>query len=108
MSDTTTTTAPKVCFCGCGGTTKSKFVPGHDARFHGLAKRVIRGQAPAEAAMASLPHDEAREAFLAYSDKITEAEATRAARKLAEAEAKAAEKAAVAKAKADAKAALAA
>ena len=28
------------CICGCGGTTKGgKFLPGHDARFHGLLKR---------------------------------------------------------------------
>lgn len=32
------------CWCGCGGETKSRFVPGHDSRFHGLAKRVARGE----------------------------------------------------------------
>jgi len=34
-----------ICWCGCGGLTGGKFVPGHDARFHGLAKRVARGEA---------------------------------------------------------------
>jgi len=33
------------CWCGCGGATKSKFVPGHDSKFHSLAKRAARGQA---------------------------------------------------------------
>ena len=26
--------APKPCGCGCGGMTKSKFLPGHDSKFH--------------------------------------------------------------------------
>ena len=47
------------CWCGCGGTTKSRFVPGHDSRFHGLAKRVARDQADHDEAIAGLPHDEA-------------------------------------------------
>lgn len=33
------------CWCGCGGETRGKFVPGHDSKFHSLAKRVARGQA---------------------------------------------------------------
>ena len=33
------------CWCGCGGSTRKKFVPGHDSRFHSLAKQVARGQA---------------------------------------------------------------
>ncbi len=36
---------PTVCWCGCGGPTKSRFVPGHDAKFHSLAKKVARGLA---------------------------------------------------------------
>jgi hypothetical protein len=36
-----------VCWCGCGGTTKSRFVPGHDARFHSNAKNTARGKAEA-------------------------------------------------------------
>jgi hypothetical protein len=35
---------PGLCWCGCGGSTKSRFVPGHDARFHGRAKRVASGK----------------------------------------------------------------
>lgn len=34
-----------VCWCGCGGATKGRFVPGHDARFHALAKKVAAGEA---------------------------------------------------------------
>ena len=33
------------CWCGCGGETGGKFVPGHDSKFHSLAKQVARGQA---------------------------------------------------------------
>lgn len=86
----------KVCFCGCGGSTKSKFVPGHDARFHGLAKRVVRGEVKAEDALATLAHDEAREAFTAYMGKIKDAEAERAARLTREKAEKLAERARVA------------
>ena len=37
--------APKVqpanqCLCGCGGTTKSRFLPGHDARLKGILSRL--------------------------------------------------------------------
>ena len=32
------------CWCGCGGSTGGKFVPGHDSKFHSLAKQVARGQ----------------------------------------------------------------
>lgn len=56
-------TATSPCWCGCGGTTKSKFVPGHDSRFHGLAKRVARGLEDHETATAALPHEEARIEF---------------------------------------------
>jgi hypothetical protein len=34
------------CWCGCGGSTGGKFVPGHDSRFHSLAKKAARGQEP--------------------------------------------------------------
>jgi len=50
---------PVPCWCGCGGTTKSRFQPGHDARFHGQAKRVARDQADYDDSVASLPHEEA-------------------------------------------------
>jgi len=34
------------CWCGCGGETGGKFVPGHDSRFHSLAKKAARDQEP--------------------------------------------------------------
>lgn len=40
--------APSACWCGCGGLTGGKFVPGHDARFHGQAKRHARAIAAGE------------------------------------------------------------
>ena len=33
------------CWCGCGGLTGGKFCPGHDSKFHSLAKCVARGEA---------------------------------------------------------------
>ncbi len=30
---------PKPCLCGCGGITNRRFVPGHDAKYHGRIKR---------------------------------------------------------------------
>ena len=88
-----------VCFCGCGGLTKGNFVPGHDARFHGTVKKVLRGELNAEEELKKLPHDEARAAFLAYADEITPVENARKAKKDAE---KAEKEAAKAKKKADA------
>lgn len=41
----TTSSASGTCWCGCGTPTAAKFAPGHDAKFHGLAKKVARGQA---------------------------------------------------------------
>ena len=51
------------CWCGCGATTKSKFAPGHDSKFHSLAKQVARGQAemPTE-----FVHDDAKADFLSH------------------------------------------
>jgi hypothetical protein len=38
------TKSAKSCACGCGGSTRGgRFVPGHDARLHGIIKRVERG-----------------------------------------------------------------
>lgn len=40
-------TPPAPCSCGCGETVRgksSKFIPGHDARFYGLIKRIIEGR----------------------------------------------------------------
>lgn len=52
-----------VCWCGCGAVTKSKFAPGHDSKFHSLAKQVARGQAemPTE-----FVHDEAKADFMKH------------------------------------------
>jgi len=49
----------KPCWCGCGGTTKSRFVPGHDSRFHSMAKKVARGTEDLDEQIARLPHAEA-------------------------------------------------
>ena len=48
------------CFCGCGGETQSRFVPGHDARFHGWARKVAKGELDIALVLATLPHDEAK------------------------------------------------
>ena len=99
------------CWCGCGGATKGKFVPGHDAKFHSLAKKAARGQLEAgqtlESILANLPHDAARSEFIHHvEDEIPkwaikqEAESADKARK---AELKA-QKDADAKAKQDAQA----
>ena len=34
----------KDCLCGCGGQTGGRFCPGHDAKFHGWAKKIQRGE----------------------------------------------------------------
>ena len=51
------------CWCGCGATTKSRFAPGHDSKFHSLAKQVARGQSemPTE-----FVHDDAKADFLSH------------------------------------------
>lgn len=51
------------CWCGCGATTKSRFAPGHDSKFHSLAKQVARGQAEMPE---SFVNDEAKADFLAH------------------------------------------
>jgi hypothetical protein len=87
------------CWCGCGGLTKGKFMPGHDSRFHALAKKVARGEADMPTSFvnedaeqdfmkhfnAELPRHEARVAEAAA--KKSEKEARLAAKK-AEIEAK--------------------
>lgn len=93
---------PGPCWCGCDGTTKSRFVPGHDSRFHGLAKRVARGEADEQASLDALPHDEARTEFAKHvAHERPKAEAKAAA----EAEEKARKEAAKAEAKAEREAA---
>ena len=108
----TTTTTAKVsfrrmptlndCWCGCGGQTKSRFVPGHDAKFHSDAKKVARGLL-SEDDLPALPHEEAAAEFercVALERPVWAAkEAAKAAEKAAKAAAKEAEKAAKAAAK---------
>lgn len=60
---------PTGCWCGCGGLTKSRFVPGHDAKFHSRAKKVARGEATMEDEIASLPHDDAKVEFASHVNK---------------------------------------
>jgi hypothetical protein len=64
------------CWCGCGGTTKGKFVPGHDSKFHSLAKQVARGQAvmPTEFVNADAKAD-----FLKWHDREVPAWAAKVA-----------------------------
>lgn len=82
------------CFCGCGGETQSRFVPGHDARFHGWARKVAKGELNLDLVLATLPHNEAKEEMLTCVEHMRpklEAEARLRAEKAA---AKAAEAAA--------------
>ena len=92
-------TGTNPCFCGCGGVTKSRFVPGHDARFHSWAKAAARGERDLQATLESLPHDLAREEFqrcVAHEVPLQAARAQLARHKAAE---KAAERLAKAEAK---------
>ena len=84
------------CWCGCGGRTKSKFVQGHDSKFHSTIKKVLRGELDAETELAKLPHDEARaewHAFVAKQLPKEEARNTKLAEKAAEKAREAANKA---------------
>lgn len=51
------------CWCGCGGLTNGKFVPGHDAKFHGLAKKVARDL---EEMPDAFEHEEAEADFMKW------------------------------------------
>lgn len=53
------------CWCGCGASTKSRFAPGHDSKFHSLAKRVARGQ---EAMPESFVNADAEADFMKWHD----------------------------------------
>ena len=80
-------TGTNPCFCGCGGTTKSRFVPGHDARFHSWAKAIARGERDLATTLADLPHDLAREEMercVAHEIPIQQARAALAQRKAGE------------------------
>ena len=77
-----------VCWCGCGGATGGRFVPGHDSKFHSLAKQVARGLAE----MPEFVSDEAESDFMKWYDAevpVFEAkEATKAVLDAAKAKAK--------------------
>lgn len=90
------------CWCGCGGTTGGRFVPGHDSKLHSLAKQVARGTADREEALAGLPHDEATAHFLEHVAAEEPRHAAREAAKQAKADQREADKQAKADAKADA------
>ena len=91
------------CWCGCGGTTKGRFVPGHDSKFHSLAKRVARGDEPMPE---SFVNDDAKADFLKWHDaevpKHAERQAAKAARVAEREAAKAAKEAAKAEVTEDA------
>ena len=53
-----------VCWCGCGGATGGRFVPGHDSKFHSLAKQVARGLV----VMPEFVSDEAEADFMKWHD----------------------------------------
>ena len=53
-----------VCWCGCGGSTGGRFVPGHDSKFHSLAKQVARGLV----VMPEFVSDEAESDFMKWHD----------------------------------------
>lgn len=57
------------CWCGCGGSTKSRFAPGHDAKLHSLAKKAARGEEDLNDAVAGLPHDAAVKEFEVWYEK---------------------------------------
>lgn len=70
-----TTKQPVACWCGCGGHTaprpaskqnKPAFLPGHDARAHGQAKKVARGELDGKAIIATLPSNEAKVEFASH------------------------------------------
>ena len=88
------------CWCGCGGETKGgKFIPGHDSKFHSLAKQITRGLStvtqddieetlPCQEAIDDLRHHIALELPLHQAREKAKAaiKATKAATKLAKAE----------------------
>ncbi len=79
------------CWCGCGATTKSKFAPGHDSKFHSLAKQVARGL---EEMPESFVNEDAEADFMKWHDREVPKHEARVMEKLAKAATKAKEKAA--------------
>ena len=69
-----TATATGTCWCGCGTPTTKKFAPGHDAKFHGLAKKVARGQAHRPASFVS---PEAEADFEVWVERTRREDATK-------------------------------
>jgi len=90
------------CWCGCGGETGGRFVPGHDSKFHSLAKQVARGQ---EERPESFVSAEAEADFDKWHDKEVPVWEKKEAEKAAKKQKKEAEKAAKEAAKEAAKAA---
>lgn len=79
------------CWCGCGGRTQSRFVPGHDAKLASRARAVARDEAIGDVELARLPHDEAREEFQLLVEAALVREAEREAKEKAKREARRAE-----------------
>jgi len=79
------------CWCGCGETTKSRFAPGHDSKFHSLAKKVARGieEMPTE-----WVNDDAEADFMKWHDAEVPKHEARVAAKAEKAAAKEVAKAA--------------
>jgi hypothetical protein len=73
-TSTKTAAATGTCWCGCGAPTAKKFAPGHDARFHGLAKKVARGQAHRPASFVS---PEAEADFEVWVERTRREDATK-------------------------------
>lgn len=62
--------SPK-CWCGCGRHVigmKSRFKPGHDAKFHSAVRRVVLGELKLEQAIKNLPTD----AVTAFRKEMTQ------------------------------------
>ena len=55
------------CLCGCGAECARRFLPGHDAKLHGLAVRVSKG----EAQRSELPRGEEARAWLLAAPWMT-------------------------------------
>lgn len=79
------------CWCGCGATTKSRFAPGHDSKFHSLAKQVARGT---EDMPESFVNEDAEADFMKWHDAEVPKHEARVMAKLAKNAAKAKAKAA--------------